>query len=174
VTTYLDYASTTPVDSRVAAAMADALTRTDAFGNPSSAHALGLAARAAVERARAQVAALINAEPDAIIWTASATEANNLAILGLARRALRGLRVRGGQDRVHILTSRTEHKAVLNACKQLEREGCDVTYLKPRPDGRIDAAQVAEALRPDTALVSIMHVNNETGTINDVAAIGTV
>ncbi len=172
---YLDYASTTPVDARVAAAMAEALTAEGAFGNPSSTHAFGAAARAAVERARVQVAGLIGAQAGEIVWTSSATEANNLAILGVARHALRARRaLRQDPSRVHLITARTEHKSVLGPCKQLEREGCSVTYLEPQPDGRIDPRQVEQALQSQTALVSIMHVNNEIGTINDVAAIGCV
>lgn len=161
---YLDYAATTPVDPKVAECMAACLTRDGLFGNPASAHGPGRAARAAVEEARAQVAALVNAKPQEIIFTSGATEADNLAIKGVAHFE----RTRGR----HIVTSRIEHKAVLDACKQLEKEGFEVTWLKPDADGLIQPEAVRAALRQDTVLVSIMHANNEIGTLNDVAAIG--
>jgi cysteine desulfurase len=161
---YLDYAATTPVDPRVAAVMAECLTLDGTFGNPASNHAYGVAARARVEKARAQVAALIHADAQAIIWTSGATESNNLALLGAAR-----FHVASGR---HLITTRTEHKSVLDPCKQLEKEGFEVTYLKPDREGVVDVADVAAALRPATTLVSIMHVNNEIGVVQDVGAIG--
>jgi len=160
---YLDYAATTPVDPAVAACLAACLTHDGLFGNPASAtHGFGRAAAAAVEQARAQVAALLGAHADEIIWTSGATEANNLALCG----ALRG--TRKGR---HLITAQSEHKAVLDVCRHLEREGCTVTWLTPDRDGLIDPQQVAAALRPNTALVSLMHVNNETGVIQDLATI---
>jgi cysteine desulfurase len=161
---YLDYAATTPVDPAVARAMFDCLTEGGDFGNASSAtHVFGRRAAARVETARAQVAALIHAERDEITFTSGGTESNNLAILGLARaNADRGR---------HIITARTEHKAVLDPCKRLEREGFAVTYLTPDRQGCIDPETVRAALRPDTLLVSIMYVNNEIGVIQDVGAI---
>lgn len=163
---YLDYAATTPVDPHVAEKMAAYLTCDGVFANPSSMHAPGRAARAAVEKARAEVAALINADTPEIVWTSGATESDNLAIKGV-------MHFQQGERR-HIITSRIEHKAVLDTCKQLEREGFDVTYLKPDRDGLIQPDAVAAAMREDTALVSIMHVNNEIGTANDIAAISAV
>ncbi|MGH8279936.1 MAG: IscS subfamily cysteine desulfurase [Gammaproteobacteria bacterium] len=163
---YLDYAATTPVDPRVAAKMAQCLTTDGLFANPASAHAPGRKARNAVEQARAQVATLVNADSAEIVFTSGATESDNLAIAGAAHFN----RERGR----HIVTGRIEHKAVLDTCKQLEHEGFAVTYIKPDSDGLIRPQAVAEALRPDTVLVSIMHVNNEIGTLNDIAAIGAV
>jgi cysteine desulfurase len=162
---YLDYAATTPIDPRVAERMIDCLRPTGAHGNPSSlSHDFGRKARALCEQARAQVAAAIGARPDSIVWTSGATESDNLAVFGVAQfQADRGK---------HLVSSKTEHKAVLDALKQLERAGFAVTYLKPAASGIISAEQVAEALRPDTQLVSLMHVNNETGVITEVAAIG--
>jgi cysteine desulfurase len=162
---YLDYAATTPIDPRVAQCMIECLLPTGAHGNPSSAgHAFGHRARALVERARGQVARAIGAAPNAIVWTSGATESDNLAILGVARfHADRGR---------HIVSSRTEHKAVLDPLKQLEREGFEVTYLKPDRDGIVQPDQVQGALRADTQLVSLMHVNNETGVIQDIASVG--
>ena len=166
-TVYLDYAATTPVDPRVAARMAECLTRQGAFGNPgSTSHDYGDAARALVEAARVQVAAAVGATPADVVWTSGATEANNLALFGVANYQ----RESGG----HIVTARTEHKAVLDPCRELERRGRRVTYLKPGGGGLIDPAQVAAALQPDTRLVSIMHVNNEIGVIQDIAAIAAV
>ncbi len=164
---YLDYAATTPVDPRVALAMSDCLTVDGVFGNPASTtHGFGLEASAMVERARRQVAALIGATAAEIVFTSGATEANNLAILGVMRaNADRGR---------HLVTARTEHKAVLDPCKRLEREGFAVTYLVPDRSGRIDAAAVAAALRSDTQLVALMHANNETGVITDIAAIAAI
>jgi cysteine desulfurase len=164
---YLDYAATTPVDPRVAAAMSQCLTLEGEFGNPgSSSHSYGDAAAALVENARAQVAASVGASSEEVIWTSGATEANNLAIFGVAQH----YREQG----LHIVTARTEHKAVLDPCRELERRGWQVTYLAPDRGGLIYPEQVAAALRPDTVLVSIMHVNNEIGVVQDIAAIGAV
>jgi cysteine desulfurase len=164
---YLDYAATTPVDPRVAAAMAQCLGSESGFGNPASAsHSYGDAAAAMVETARAQVAAAVGAEPAEVIWTSGATEANNLAIFGVAEYYRESGR--------HIVTARTEHKAVLDPCRELERRGWRVTYLAPDSSGVIDPDQVAAALRPDTVLVSIMHVNNEIGVIQDISRIGAI
>ena len=164
---YLDYSSTTPVDPRVAAKMAECLTLEANFGNPASrSHMFGWKAEEAVETARRQVADLINCDPREIVWTSGATEANNLAIKGAAH-----FYVKKGK---HIITSKIEHKAVLDSCRQLEREGYEVTYLDPTEAGLITPEAVADAIRPDTILVSLMHVNNEIGVINDIAAIGTV
>jgi cysteine desulfurase len=162
---YLDYAATTPIDPRVAQCMIECLLPGGAHGNPSSAgHAFGHRARALVERARGQVARAIGAAPNTIVWTSGATESDNLAIFGVARF---------NADRArHIVSSRTEHKAVLDPLKQLEREGFEVTYLKPDRDGIVQPEQVQAALRPDTQLVSLMHVNNETGVIQDIASVG--
>ena len=162
---YLDYAATTPVDPAVARAMSEALSAAADYGNAGSVtHVFGRRAQARIEAARAQVAALIGAQPDEIVFTSGATESNNLAILGIARA--------NADRRRHIITSRIEHKAVLDPCKQLEREGFAVTYLAPNPNGSITPDAVQAWLRPDTALVSIMHVNNETGVVQDIRAIG--
>lgn len=162
---YLDYAATTPVDSRVAAKMAECLTIDGNFGNPASrSHRYGWRAEEAVESARRQVADLIGADPREIVWTSGATESNNLALKGVARAN----RSRGR----HIVTSAIEHKAVLDSCRWLEGEGFEVTYLRPPASGVITAALVEAALRDDTILVSVMHANNELGTLNDIAAIG--
>jgi cysteine desulfurase len=161
---YMDYAATTPVADEVAARMAECLTRGGAFGNPGSvSHAYGEAASALVEAARAKVAATVGAQAAEVIWTSGATEANNLAIFGVANY-YRDL----GR---HVVTVRTEHKAVLDPFRELERRGWQATYLTPDRYGVVDPAQVAAALRTDTVLVSIMHVNNEIGVIQDVAAI---
>jgi cysteine desulfurase len=161
----LDYAATTPVDPRVAEVMAKCLTAEGEFGNAAStSHGYGESAGAVVEAARAQVAQSVGAAPGEIIWTSGATEANNLAIFGTAHYYRR--------DGRHIVTARTEHKAVLDPCGELERRGWRVTYLVPDRGGLIDPAQVAAALQPDTVLVSIMHVNNEIGVIQDIASIG--
>lgn len=160
---YLDYAATTPIDPRVAAKMMEYLTIDGQFGNPASQHVYGQAARAAVEQAREQVAAYLSAHPEEMIWTSGATESINLAIKGAAH-----LYQRKGK---HIVTMKTEHKAVLDTCMQLEKDGWQVTYLAPEPDGLLDLDKLTGALREDTVLVSIMHVNNETGVIQDVAAI---
>ncbi|MDD3329469.1 MAG: IscS subfamily cysteine desulfurase [Zoogloea sp.] len=160
---YLDYAATTPVDSRVAAKMIPYLT--ERFGNPASrSHAFGWAAEGAVELAREQVAALINADPREIVWTSGATESNNLAIKGVAR-------FHAGRGK-HLITVKTEHKSVLDPCRELEREGFAVTWLDVEPSGLLDLDTLAAAIRPDTILVSVMLVNNEIGVIQDVAAIG--
>ena len=162
---YLDYASTTPVDPAVADQMVEFLTPSGHFGNPASrSHMFGWQAEAAVEDARSDVAGLINADPREIVWTSGATEANNLAIKGCAH-----FNTRKGK---HIITSKIEHKAVLDTCRQLEREGFEVTYLDPDKHGLIQPQAIADALRDDTTVVSIMHVNNELGTLNDIAAIG--
>jgi cysteine desulfurase len=160
---YLDHAATTPLDPQVRAAMLPWLDDVDGYGNPASDHALGRRARAGVEHARAQVAALIGAEAGEIVWTSGATEANNLALKGaLEFRGLKG---------AHVVSSRIEHKAVLDTCRYLETQGTRVTYLTPDRGGRIAVEQVIEALQPDTALVSLMWVNNETGVINPVVAL---
>lgn len=164
---YFDYSATTPVDSRVAEKMADCLTNDGNFGNPASrSHAYGWQAEAAAEEARAQVAALLNADPREIVWTSGATEANNLAIKGCAH-----FNQKKGK---HVITSKIEHKAVLDTCRQLEREGFEVTYLDPDAEGIIHPEAVEAAIREDTTVVSLMHVNNEIGTINDIAAIGEI
>lgn len=162
---YLDYAATTPVDARVAHLLFHHLTQDGVFGNPSSTtHRFGQVAAQAVATARAQVAALLHADPREIIWTSGATEANNLALRGVMRAYAKKGR--------HLVTSKTEHKAVLDVCRQLEREGCAVTYLDPDPDGLIPPERLAAVLRPDTVLVSLLHVNNETGVVQDLAALG--
>jgi cysteine desulfurase len=161
---YLDYAATTPVAPEVAARMAECLTLEGIFGNPGSAgHGYGAAARARVEQARVEVAAAVGAQPEEIVWTSGATEANNLAIFGAAHYYRPAGR--------HIVTVRTEHKSVLDPCRELERRGWTVTYLAPDRDGVLEAERVAAAIRPDTVLVSVMHVNNEIGTVNDIASI---
>ena len=162
---YFDYAATTPVDPRVAEKMMQYLTPTGVFGNPASkSHTFGWQAEEAVEEARGHVAALINADPKEIVWTSGATESNNLAIKGAAH-----FNERRGK---HIITCKTEHKAVLDTCRQLEREGFEVTFLDPESNGLIDLDKLKAAMREDTTVVSIMHVNNEIGVIQDIAAIG--
>jgi cysteine desulfurase len=164
---YLDYSATTPVDPRVAEKMSQCLTIDGNFGNPASrSHIFGWKAEEAVEKARSQVAALINADPREIVWTSGATESNNLALKGAAHFY--------HSKGKHLITSKIEHKAVLDTCRELERQGYEVTYLDPGKDGIIRAGQVRDAIRADTLLVSIMHVNNEIGVINDIAAIGEV
>ena len=164
---YLDYSATTPVDERVAEKMSGYLTRDGVFGNPASrSHAFGWAADEAVQEARAQVAALVNADPKEIVFTSGATESDNLALKGVAH-----FNQRKGK---HIVTCKTEHKAVLDTCRQLEREGYEVTYLDPEPDGLIDLDKFRAALRDDTTIASIMHVNNEIGVIQDIAAMGEI
>ena len=164
---YLDYLATTPVDPRVAEKMQQCLSMDGIFGNAASrSHIYGWKAEEAVEQARRQVADLIGADPREIVWTSGATESDNLAIKGVAQYH----RERGR----HLVTSRIEHKAVLDSCRYLEDEGFEVTYLEPGADGLIAPQAVAAALRPDTILVSIMHANNELGTVNDIAAIGRV
>jgi len=163
---YLDYAATTPVDPRVAEKMCSFLTLDSGhFGNPASrSHSFGWEAEQAVEEARKQVAALVNCDPKEIVWTSGATESDNLAVKGVAE-----FYAKKGK---HIITSKTEHKAVLDTCRHLERFGYEITYLQPELDGMIDLAKLEAAMRPDTILVSIMHVNNEIGVIQDIAAIG--
>jgi len=164
---YLDHASTTPVDPRVAARMAEVLMSESEFGNPASAsHSFGDEAAALVESARNQVAVAVGASPDEVLWTSGATEANNLAIFGVAHYYR--------ESRRHIITSRTEHKAVLDPCRELERRGWKVTYLVPDSDGLLDPQQVANALRADTVLVSLMHVNNEIGVVQNIAAVSAI
>jgi len=164
---YFDYSATTPVDKRVAEKMCDCLTLDGNFGNPASrSHPFGWSADKAVEQARSDVAALINANPKEIVWTSGATESDNLAIKGVAH-----FYHKKGK---HIITSKTEHKAVLDTCRQLEREGYEVTYLDPETNGLIDLDKLKAAMRDDTILVSIMHVNNEIGVINDITAIGEI
>jgi len=160
---YLDYAATTPVDPSVADEMIKYLTPDGVFGNPASrSHAFGWQAEAAVEAARKQVASLIHADPREIVWTSGATESDNLAIKGAV----------AGRQNAHIVTSKIEHKAVLDTCKWLEQHGTEVTWLDPEADGSISCQQVVGALRDNTVLVSLMLVNNELGTITDIAAIG--
>lgn len=160
---YLDYAATTPIDPRVAEKMQQFLTLEGVFANPASTHVFGQAAKRAVDEARMQVAAALQAEPSEIIWTSGATEANNLALKGAAQ-----LYQRQGK---HIVTVKTEHAAVLDCCQQLEKNGFSVTYLTPEANGRVSVQALAAVLRPDTMLVSIMQVNNEIGIIQDIAAI---
>jgi cysteine desulfurase len=162
---YLDYSATTPVDPRVAERMCTYLTPQGQFGNPASrSHIFGWQADEAVEEARGNVAALVNADPREIIWTSGATESDNLAIKGAAH-----FYKKNGK---HIVTVKTEHKAVLDSCRQLEREGYEVTYLEPESSGLLDLEKFKQALRDDTVLVSVMHVNNEIGVIQDIEAIG--
>ncbi|SIT06615.1 IscS subfamily cysteine desulfurase [Neptunomonas antarctica] len=164
---YFDYSATTPVDPRVAEKMVACLTLDGNFGNPASrSHVFGWKAEDAVETARKQVADLLNADPREIVWTSGATESDNLAIKGVAH-----FYHKKGK---HIITSKIEHKAVLDSCRQLEREGFEVTYLEPDTEGLIHPEAVADAIREDTILVSLMHVNNEIGTITDIAAIGEI
>lgn len=164
---YLDYSATTPVDPQVAEKMSKCLTLDSNFGNPASrSHMFGWKAEEAVETARRQVADLINCDPREIVWTSGATEADNLAIKGAAHFY--------SKKGKHIITSKIEHKAVLDSCRQLEREGYEVTYLDPEKSGIITPEAVAAAIRPDTILVSLMHANNEIGVINDIAAIGKI
>jgi len=162
---YMDYSATTPVDPRVAEKMCACLTQDGIFGNPASrSHAFGWVAEEAVETARRQIADLVNADPKEIAFTSGATESNNLAIKGAAQFYQKRGR--------HIVTCKTEHKAVLDTCRQLEREGFEVTYLDPEPNGLVDLRKLDQAIRNDTVLVSIMHVNNEIGVVQDIGAIG--
>ncbi len=162
---YLDYSATTPVDPRVVEAMVGCLSMDGVFGNPASrSHAYGWQAEQAVEHARLQLAELIGADPREIVFTSGATESDNLALKGAAHFH----RERGR----HIITSSIEHKAVLDSCRHLETEGFEVTYLAPEPSGEIAPDSLAAALRDDTILVSLMHANNETGVLNDIAALG--
>ena len=160
---YLDYSATTPVDPRVADKMRDCLLVDGTFGNPAStSHAFGWDAAELVEEARTQVAALIHADPREIVWTSGATESDNLALKGV-------LEARGGG---HLVTTSYEHKAVLDTAAYLAEQGAEVTFVDPDADGIVSPRSVTAAMRPDTVLVSVMHVNNEVGTVNDVAAIG--
>jgi cysteine desulfurase len=160
---YLDYSATTPVDPRVAERMIPFLC--EHFGNPASrSHAFGWKAEEAVENARAEVAALVNCDAKEIVWTSGATESINLALKGAAEF----YKTKGK----HLITVKTEHKATLDTCRELERRGFEVTYLNVRPDGLIDMQQLVDAFRPDTILVSVMFVNNEIGVIQDIPAIG--
>ena len=164
---YFDFFATTPVDPRVAEKMMDCLTMEGNFGNAASrSHLYGWKAEEAIENARRQVADLIHADPREIVWTSGATESDNLALKGVAHFYQK----RGK----HIITSKIEHKAVLDSCRQLEREGFEVTYLDPDSNGLTSPEAVANALREDTILVSIMHANNEIGIVNDIAGIGEV
>ena len=165
IPTYMDYSATTPVDKRVAEKMMKYLTMDGDFGNPASnSHYYGWQADEAVKAARKQVADLIGADPKEIVWTSGATESDNLAIKGIAH-----FYKKKGK---HIITLKTEHKAVLDTCRQLEREGYEVTYLDPMANGLLDLNVLKDAIREDTILVSIMHVNNEIGVIQDIEAIG--
>lgn len=160
---YLDYAATTPVDQRVIDRMVEHMSFEGDFGNPASrSHAFGWQAEEAVEAARVQVAEAVNADPREIVWTSGATESDNLALKGAAFES----------PRRHIITSSIEHKAILDCCGFLQQQGLEVTYLTPDAWGRTSVEQVREALRDDTLIVSIMQVNNELGTTNDIAAIG--
>ena len=164
---YLDYSATTPVDPRVAEKMCACLTPSGAFGNPASrSHHFGWEAEKLVDEARNNVAALINADAKEIVWTSGATESNNLAIKGAA--------LFYKQKGNHIITLKTEHKAVLDTCRQLEREGFEVTYLDVMPNGLVDHAVFEAAITDKTILASVMHVNNEIGVIQDLNAIGTI
>ena len=166
-TIYLDYASTTPVDPRVASKMMEFLTPDGEFGNPASrSHRFGWKADEAVEEARSHVANLVNCDPREVVWTSGATEADNLAIKGIARF----YKSKGN----HIITSKIEHKAVLDPCRQLEREGFEITYLDPNENGVITPSDVKAAIKDTTILVSIMHINNELGTVNDIEKIGEI
>ena len=162
---YLDYSATTPCDPRVVDKMIPWLN--EHFGNPASrSHAWGWEAEAAIEKAREQVASLIGADPREIVWTSGATESNNLAIKGAAH-------FYQGKGK-HLITVKTEHKAVLDTCRHLEREGFEVTYLDVQPDGLLDLEAFKAAIRPDTILASVMFVNNEIGVIQDIPAIGAI
>tara|TARA_B110000285_G_scaffold35677_1_gene38395 strand:+ start:24598 stop:25794 length:1197 start_codon:yes stop_codon:yes gene_type:complete len=163
----MDYSSTTPVDPRVAKKMVECLTMEGNFGNPASrSHTYGWQAEAAVDKARQQVADLVGADTREIVWTSGATESNNLALKGIAH-----FYEKRGK---HIITLRTEHKAILDTCRQLEREGFDVTYLDPMPNGLLDIEVFKNTIREDTILASFMHVNNEIGVIQDLHAIGNI
>jgi cysteine desulfurase len=164
---YLDYSATTPIDKRVADKMAHFLTIEDDFGNPASrSHEFGWTAEKAVDEARQHVADLVNADPREIVWTSGATESDNLAIKGAAHF----YRKKGN----HIITVKTEHKAVLDTCRQLEREGFEVTYMDPEENGLLDLDKLKAAITDQTILISVMHVNNEIGVIQDIGAIGEI
>ncbi|MEH0124499.1 IscS subfamily cysteine desulfurase [Vibrio alginolyticus] len=162
---YLDYSATCPVDPRVAEKMVQYMTMDGTFGNPASrSHRYGWQAEEAVDTAREQIADLLNADPREIVFTSGATESDNLAIKGAAHFY--------SKKGKHVITCKTEHKAVLDPCRQLEREGFEVTYLEPESNGLIDLEKLRAAMRDDTVLVSIMHVNNEIGVVQDITAIG--
>ncbi len=164
---YLDYSATTPVDERVAKSMSECLTLQGNFGNPASrSHPFGWKAEEAVEEARRNVAEIIGAVPKEIIWTSGATESDNLAIKGAA--------LFNQKKGKHIITMKTEHKAVLDTCRQLERDGFEVTYMDPLENGLLDLEAFKKEIRDDTTVVSVMHVNNEIGVIQDIAAIGAI
>lgn len=163
---YLDYMATTPVDPRVTEKMLPYLLQESGFGNPSSKHFYGYQTKDAIELARAQVADLFNTESSSIFWTSGATEANNLAIKGAVL-----FYQRQGK---HIITCQTEHKSILDTCRYLTTQGFDITYLKPNTDGLLDLNHLEQAIRSDTILISIMHVNNEIGVIQDIAKIGEI
>lgn len=164
---YMDYSATTPVDERVAKRMGECLTHQGYFGNPASrSHSFGWQAEELVEEARQNVATLLGADPREVIWTSGATESNNLAIKGAAH-----FNKKKGK---HIITVKTEHKAVLDTCRQLEREGFEVTYMDPMENGLVDLDQFRAAIREDTTVASIMHVNNEIGVIQDIKALGAI
>jgi len=162
---YLDYSATTPIDPRVAEKMIPYIT--EHFGNPASrSHSFGWTAEKAVEEAREEVAKLVNADPREIVWTSGATESNNLAIKGASHfYSTKGK---------HVLTIATEHKAVIDAVRELEREGFTATYLEPEPNGLVDLEKFKKAIRPDTVLASVMLVNNEIGVIQDIEALGNI
>ena len=165
--TYMDYSATTPVDHRVAEKMAECLSIEGTFGNPASrSHYYGWQAEAVVDKARKQVADLVGADPKEIVWTSGATESNNLALKGIAHF----YKKKGN----HIITLKTEHKAILDACRQLEREGFEVTYMSPLPSGLLDIEEFKATIREDTILASFMHVNNEIGVIQDLQVIGDI
>lgn len=163
---YLDHAATTPIDPDVAEAMAACLRDGNRYGNPSSIHVAGRRARHAIERARGELAGLLTCRPRSLVFTSGATEADNLAVMG-------GARFREHRGR-HIVTVTTEHKAVLESCAAIEKAGWQVTRIAPDADGLVSPRALAEALRPDTQLVSVMHVNNETGVVQDIAALGRI
>ena len=165
--TYMEYAAASPVDHRVAEKMAECLSIEGTFGNPASrSHYYGWQAEAAVDKARKQVADLVGADPKEIVWTSGATESNNLALKGIAHF----YKKRGN----HIITLKTEHKAILDTCRQLEREGFEVTYMSPLPSGLLDIEELKATIREDTILASFMHVNNEIGVIQDLQVIGDI
>ncbi|MDX1515673.1 MAG: aminotransferase class V-fold PLP-dependent enzyme [Woeseiaceae bacterium] len=161
---YLDYAATTPLDPRVGEFLQERFATASDFANPSSPHTAGRRAAALVDAASEQLAALVNCSPGELVWTSGATESNNLAILG-------GARYRQDRGR-HLITMTTEHKAVIDSFRALEKQGFDVTWLPPESDGRLDPERLERAFRDDTSLVSVMYVNNETGVVQDIAAIG--
>lgn len=164
---YLDYAATTPVDPQVIKAMTVCMSMDNAFGNAASTHSYGQQAAQKIEQAREQIASLIGADTREIIWTSGATESNNLAIKGVAN-------FYKNNNKQHIITMKTEHKAVLDVCQFLEKNGCEITYLSPEKSGLINLEHLKNALRPDTLLVSIMYVNNETGIIQPIKEIAEI